>query len=1725
MDPNQGVEVMPSRTILPITRGKDSRRDVAIVGMGCRLPGSNNSPDELWQSILNQKVASGEIPDMRWESYRRNPQSMEYLDSVPRRGYFLNSLEGFDASFFGISPKEAEQMDPQQRLALEVTWEALENAGIAYQSISGSDTAVYMGVNSDDYRKLLLEDAANVEPWMGIGTAYCGVANRISHQFNLVGPSAAVDAACASSLVAIHMGRQAILNEESKIAIVGGVNALIVPGLTIILKKAGALSPDGLCRPFDDAADGYGRGEGAAVIILKNMADAIADSDHILAVLKGTAVAQDGHTEGIMAPNSKAQELVAQKALEVAGVDASTVEYVEAHATSTAVGDPAEISALAAVYGQERDSDKPCFVGSVKANVGHLEAGAGVVGFIKAVLSVQKGILAPQANLEVLNTKVDWHRGIQVVEEVTEWPSSGHPRRASVCSYGFGGTVSHAIIEQYDPTDVSASPRDNILKTSKVLLLSATRQKLLPIQASTQARWISTVGRQHDLACIASTLATRRSHHKYRAAFVVDDHDDAALQLDSFSNSGSIKWATMGRVPEKNDRPIVWVFSGHGAQWSGMAQDLLRYPVFRNVIESVDMIVREEMGFSAVNVMETGHLGDSVQVQVLTYLMQIGLSELLHSCGVSCNAIIGHSVGEIAASVVAGCITSAEGALIVTRRAKLYRQLMGVGAMVLVQLPSGQAKEQITSLGTNRLVVAIDSSPSSCVISGPKEDIYNISSVLKDKGVKTFRVDTDIAFHQTTHLTSAVSAAAEDGMNVFLEVSSHHIISHSIEEALLNLGVENFTVCNTMIREMPAEKAILSSMCQLHCQGAKVDWKQYIQGAWASGVPTTAWAHKAFFRRINPYCAETITRTHDPIKHTLIGHRTVVAGGDTAVYSTCVNSQTKPFPGRYLLYDYEYIPAAVLMNTFLHGTGARELHNFYLHAPIIVNQPREVQLVVQSNQSRLWTRLIEGHKSETDDDWFMHTTGDWTIGLEGQPVAGDINIERTKSRLDEVLKSSFSVDYLASVGVTSMAFPWVVTEHRGNLNEMIARVDVAPKGGGGGEAPLDHRSWAPILDAATSVASTLFFDKPRLRIPTHVKNLRVLVQRPPRRIGWLLINKATEHDLTAHVNICDETGTIVLQIISMKFAEIEEATGARGSIDSLVHHLAWPPAIYSEIALSFNNIILASRDESLASIYASSLTKESQMNIFLTSSNKLVEGTECRGLLARTDTIIAYVPEYIRGTDQIVSASQTFSFDLINIVKFISTLAHPVKIFVLTYRVFAAESPTALAQACLLGLSRIIASEAPDIWGALIDLEDPVFPMTVIRYIQHHDVVRIFDGVPRSARLHPLPRDKLLKPWKQKSLLPHPSGTYLITSGLGDLGLETASFLVERGARRVILVSRRSLPHRKEWVTFNNSSSPIAPMLQKIQSMESHGATVRIISLDIASPDAATQLQSHLNDLCFPPVRGVIHAAGVLESGYVLSAQKDSFQHVLTPKGAGSLTLNTLFPPNTLDFMVFYSSCGQHFGFPGQGSYAAANAFLDSLATHRRSQGDNTVAIQWTSWRGIGMTKGSEFVEAESAMKGITDITPNEAFAAWMQISKYDIDQAMVVRSRVLDQHQPLPSPLLADIAVRNHSPSPNPSSSTPEDSLESHSAQKSQLESLDKCVRECVADVLQMDVDEVVSHEPLSKMGIDSVMTIQLRGMLQRHMGIAIPPTLVWEHPTVDHISAWLKVKVGERV
>ncbi|KAJ3920496.1 6-methylsalicylic acid synthase [Lentinula edodes] len=1686
--------------------------------VSCRTAGGNDSPEKLWQFLLDKKDASGEVPRWRWEPWlRRDVRNVKEVEKTISTGYFIQDLEKFDASFFGISPKEAEQMDPHQRLGLELSWEALENAGIDPKSLAGSDTAVFMGVDSDDYSRLLLEDLANIEAWMGIGTAAHGIPNRISYHLDLMGPSTAVDCACASSLTAVHMGCRAITNGESRVAIVGGVNVLLAPALTRMLGKAGALSPEGICRSFDDEANGYARGEGGAIVILKSVASAIADGDNILAIVKGSAIAQDGKTNGIMAPNAKAQELVARQALARAGVDPLTVSFIEAHATSTPLGDPTEISAIQAVYGEGagRDALKPAMMGSIKPNVGHLEAAAGIIGLVKAVLSVNKGQLAPQTRLNKLNSRVDWEKsGLQVVREVTNWSNESGPRRAAVCSYGYGGTVSHAIIEEFvgrtfeallDPKPPTAGPT--------LLVLSAQQEKRLAQQAKSLAEWLSSAGKSEDLNAVANTLAQRRAHHDYRAAFFVNNQSEAIQALNKFAagNQDDADPIASGRVLGNGAglaRHAVWVFSGHGAQWKDMGKELINNLVFRRVIDLLEPIYQNEAGFSLVQALEHGDFETSDRVQSVTYAIQIGLLHVLKATGLEPEAVIGHSVGEIAASVAAGCLTLEEGAL--TFRVKTD---VAFHSPMLNQL-SAPLKEALTkSLHPNSAKIPLYSTS---------------SSDLRTKGAR----DADYWVHNMVspvHLKSAVDAAADDGYRIFIEVSSHPIVMHSVIETLVarNIDENEFATFSTMKRDTLASKTIPNAVAQLYTKGAHINFESLLgpKQLWSKTVPGTPWVHKSYWKQVESGpLGEGIT--HDVEKHTLLGQRVPVAGSETIVYTTKLDDKTKPFPGTHPLDGTEIIPAAVYINTFHYATGATELSNISLRVPVSMGpETRNVQIIVQGDTVSVASSAISDADKQS---WVSHGSVKWSNVHRVAPPDQPFDVESIKKRIGTRLPNNFSVDYLTKIGVAGIAFPWQVVEHYGNEKEMIAKVDMDPAVE---KLPWDERSWAPMLDAATSIGSTIYFNDPKLRIVSQIDTVSLYATGPIPKIGYLFVEEAADAKGPAsHVSVLNEQGFILAKFTSMRFSEVEGASGSGGGLDSLVHHISWIPPKFSEKPRALDQVVLVSTDSEVLDTYAKQLEPQVK-KLFKLSSVEQLENPDILSALGEKGSAVFYIPSSVETLEEVSAASKDFIWNTTSIAKLLleKSLASSCKFYVITNRAYAGETTTGLAHSALYGLCRIIAAEHPDIWGGLIDNESStVFPLLATKYVQNQDIIRVVDGMPRCAMMRPLPRDQRYTPQNAKTLLPKPEGTYVITGGLGDLGLETINFLVEKGARRIVTVSRSGLPPRSTWLDRSSDDPKFAAMVQRIQEFETLGATIYALSLDISTPDASDKLLAAIDSLSLPPVLGVIHASGVLEDSLLLETTKDSFGRVLAPKIDGSITLHKAFPPGTVDFFVLYSSIGQLVGTAGQASYGSGNAFLDGLAMYRRAHGDNAVAFQWTAWRGKGMATSTDFLTLELQSKGITDISSEEAFRAWEHVGKYNVETAVITRCLVLDEGEAVSVPMLDQVVVRRSRATNGSAPASEEGSNTSSDARPTAPADLEKWlnvkIRECIGAVLMIpDIDDIDPLVPLGELGVDSVMTVALRQKLQSALKVKVPPTLTWNHPTVNHLVPWFMAKFKE--
>ncbi|KGI68357.1 type I polyketide synthase [Mycolicibacterium rufum] len=748
-----GGEVEPIDTPIGAVAGRSGSTDepVAVIGLGLRLPGGADldgnieGPDAFWDFLTEGRSSVVEVPADRWAWFDDGTaEGAAALANTTRWGSYLRDIDAFDAEYFEVIPREAMRMDPQQRLLLEVVHEALENAGIPADALAESRTGVFAGASAGDYAQLGASDLSQVDAWYGTGGSISIIANRVSYFFDFRGPSVTIDTACSSSLVAIHLACQSLRTGDSDVALAAGVNLLLSPAGTRSLDQADAMSKTGQCHAFDAAADGFVRGEGCGVAVLKRLSDAQRDGDRILAVIRGSAVNQDGRSNGLMAPNPSAQMAVLRAAYAAAGVDPREVDYVEAHGTGTLLGDPIEARALGTVLGKGRPAERPLLLGAVKSNLGHLEAAAGIAGFAKAVLALQHNTIPANRGYENPNPHIPFDKlRLRVVDEPTDWAPAGRPRRAGISSFGFGGTNAHVVIEQPPvavPADIPAEP------AVTTLVVSGRTPERIASQAAMLADWMVGDGAEASLSDVAHTLNHHRSQHTTFATVVARDKAHAVEDLQALAAGRTAPGVVpAGAVPPKPG--TVFVYSGQGSQWAGMGQRLLAdEPAFAAALAEIEPVFVEQVGFSLYDVIAEGRpVSGDAEVQPVLMGLQLALTELWRSYGVHPDAVIGHSMGEVTAAVVAGALSVADGLTVIAHRSQIMSRLAGQGAVALLALDEQTVAAQIAEYPSVEIAGYL--SPRQTVVAGLPAEVDAVIAAVTAQNAFARRVNMEVASH------------------------------------------------------------------------------------------------------------------------------------------------------------------------------------------------------------------------------------------------------------------------------------------------------------------------------------------------------------------------------------------------------------------------------------------------------------------------------------------------------------------------------------------------------------------------------------------------------------------------------------------------------------------------------------------------------------------------------------------------------------------------------------------------------------------------------------------------------------------------------------------------------------------------------------------------------------------------------------------------------------------
>ncbi|HUN48115.1 MAG TPA: beta-ketoacyl synthase N-terminal-like domain-containing protein, partial [Stellaceae bacterium] len=958
--------------------------------MSCRLPGAADI-GQFWELLKSGRDAVGEVPPDRWDvDWYFHPDPARPGRIYTKAGGFLDVIDRFDADFFGISPREARQMDPQQRILLELAWEALEHADIVPARLAGSDTGVFIGISNEDYGILQRNAAESItDPYGASGSALAVAANRISYVLDLHGPSLAIDTACSSALVAVHGACHSLWRGESSLAIAGGINILLAPETHGAFCKAAMLSPTGRCRAFAAEADGYVRSEGGGVVILKPLPAALADGNTIHAVILNAGVNSDGRTKGIALPNPVAQEQLLRQVYGSAGIDPADVSYVEAHGTGTSAGDRVECTALGRVFGATRGAEDPCLIGSVKTNIGHLEPASGIAGLLKATLTLEHRAIPPSLHAGNLNPKIPFDEfNLSVVREFTPLPERAEPLMVGVNSFGFGGTNAHLVLRSHvpvQPAPVPAAPEDSI----EMLVLSARSEGALKTLAERYARRL----READcpaLGTICRAVATHRSHHPLRIATFGESREEVAGRLEAFAAGYPAQMLAEGEASYQPSR-IAFVFSGNGSQWVGMGRDLLaREPDFATCVGRIDAVLKPLVGWSVVEMLTSeapATLFDKTEIaQPALFALQVGLVELLRRRGLTAEAMLGHSVGEVAAAHAAGALTLEQACLVVARRSQAQGRTAGAGKMAAVGLTEEQAAEAIAPYN-GALEISAVNSPASVTVSGEASALAELAEALEAKGVFVRVLGLDYAFHSKTmapledeimaafadlkpvagehrfistvtggerdgasldaaywwgnirqpvRFGQAVKQLADDGIDVFLEIGPHPVLAGYLRECLQ--GADR-TIFGTLRRSEPEREALWLALARCYAAGVTLDLAALFAGDGAPvALPAYPWQRERYWfdtseRMALPKLAKR--------QHPLLGYRAPTA---EPTWQNSFDAVTVPFLRDHVVGGSVVFPAAGYIEMALAaaaahlGTEAVEIEGLEIHRPLVFSE-------------------------------------------------------------------------------------------------------------------------------------------------------------------------------------------------------------------------------------------------------------------------------------------------------------------------------------------------------------------------------------------------------------------------------------------------------------------------------------------------------------------------------------------------------------------------------------------------------------------------------------------------------------------------------------------------------------------------------------------------------------------------------------------------------------------
>jgi acyl transferase domain-containing protein/acyl carrier protein len=1813
---------------------EQSRREpIAVIGVGCRLPGGIMTPEQYWEMLTQGIDAITRMPENRWNaSLRGDPGSMA---QAPLGG-FLDGIDQFDASFFGISRREAESMDPQQRLLLEVSWEALERACIDASTLRGSKTGVFVGVTTMDYSRIVLnQDPAQLDAYTATGSALNVTAGRLAYFLGLNGPAMAIDTACSSSLVAIHLACQSLRLGEADMALAGGVNVLLMPEPFICFAKWGMMAPDGRCKTFDAAADGFVRSEGCGVLVLKRLSDARSAGDRILALVKGSAVNQDGASSGLTVPNGRAQEAVMSGALKASGMSAHQISYIEAHGTGTRLGDPIEIEAIVNVLGVGRTPTNPLRVGSVKTNIGHLESASGVAGIIKVILSLIHGAIPPHLHFNKLNPQINvGQSALQIPTALTPWNPNTGTRAAGVSSFGFSGTNAHIILEELPKEE---GVKEDERRPLHLLTLSAKDPSALKDLTDQYVRYFHAHA-SDSIGDICSTANRGRSHFDCRVAVIGKTAESIRHGLQAFGKGEETPSVFYGEVLSRNTPSVVFLFTGQGSQAIGMGRMLYEtQPAFRQALDRCDELLMDYLEKPLLSVLhpESGRelesqslLSQTVFTQPALFALEYALAELWKSWGIEPSVVMGHSVGEYVAACVAGVFSLEDGLKLIAGRGKLLQSLPKGGAMAAVFADETKVAASIEPFADG-ISIAANNSPENTVISGVETDLDAVLRRLDTQGIGYQKLLVSHAFHsrlvepilekfydlaasiqyarpridlvsnvsgklvqgdeisfsaywrgqtrQPVRFMQSMQTLYEQGYRLFLELGPHPIL----------LGMGSQCLQDPQCLWLPSLRRgyndweqMLNTLATLYVHGVKVDWRGFERDYVRSNVslPTYPFQRKRYWIDIvgGPPVAARHSRRSVPghSSHPLLEKR-LRSPLKEIQFESKVSTRTLPFLTDYRVYGTPvfpptgYLEMVVAAANEAFSSKPNVLEDVVISESLTVpdDKARTVQLILtpeDSNKSSFQIFSSAEDESEEQEPWKLRANGTVRTAQSDPVTPTTVSIQDIMNRCEEELPIKTFYQRLQEMGCNyGPKFQGLRHIWRRD-GEALGEIRLQEER----EAETNSYYLHPVLlDCCIQLFGAALFgvlskgSEQDHYLPMGLARMRLHKRIDTKLWGYALVRESdglNKKNIVGDLRLLDEIGQIVVEVEGLNLKRVSEESlledVQKDAIDwlyevkwqpkSLLDYDEYPPDVSQPVHpakwLIFADHegvgaglgkLLEERGRPCTLVFPGDNYESSE------NGNRRIPPGRLEDFQRLLEETVVAEPKVAWGivhlwsldaehpeeaTARSLQHSQILvCCSVLNLVQSIakSEIQTPPRLLLVTRGAQTIGSETervAIEQAPMWGLGRVVALEFPEIWGGLIDLDSEASEDETSTLLDEilTPVREDHRGYRKKQRF--VARLTARRPPELSSESPilRSDGTYMITGGLGGLGIAVARWLVNQGARHLVLIGRSGA----------SSAAQAA-----VSEMERAGAQVVIACADVSQEkqiaDVLQEIQSSM-----PALRGIIHAAGIIDDGSLRNQDWSRFAKVMTPKVQGAWNLHSLTEGLPLDFFVFFSSMASLIGSPGQGNYSAANAFLDALAHYRRARGLRAISINWGPWAEVGMA-ASMGIHGGSrrAANGIGVITPDQGVQILKNLlrdASAQIGVFPVIWEKLLQQFPNGDEPsLLSGIAAGIEMRGKTRQLAAPRVDLlallkKAPSGEREDI--LLARVRENVVKVLKLDpYPPPNKHQSLSEMGMDSLMAVELNKLLQADLGQKLPSTLAFDYPSIHELTQYIAREV----